>query len=670
MDGKLFLTSFMLQPCINVTVTSQKGKSLIWNKTIQPLTRTILCDFDSLTDSIDNYSLTTDDAFYKTLSTIPTNWNISFNGFIRRVSTVKEDLQNTLKPVHAREWIALVYDMAYVIGLPEYEKRCYEAVENKELVTDDELSVYLTKEEMAQLLQKARNYYLILGRCNDGYGLGGGNTLWLSSGWILGIGAGKSWYDTHAFWHEFSHCMGWGHHHGNMCNLERPAPWGTQCWPSIAAKLYVEELEKGNPPYIEGESFFNSKLFSKDDINPLPVEDDRVQNDTLYIAEGMSYIDSHKNQKDFTKVHIPLSVEEIKPSALYGTNLTEITIPSYIRKIGAQAFKDCENLTKVTIEEGVKEIGNEAFLNSAITEIELPESVTVIGSNISSKNVLWVAKKGSLAYDYAVKNNYKIKFTQEELDEIASSILAEGKNAMAAPTDKWVTNTFTASEPRCKWDFSDQLKGEGDYTISFSFTGGESMLCIRDALVVADGKAIAYYQEKKTAGDNPKQILYSFTLPAGTKKLELYALARRSGNASSNGIMNIESLTDKSAKILKESASATAATETGWKANDFTTKYERRSWDFSMALEGAGEYKVTFTYTKGAHMLCLSEVIFTADGKAIACFPEERTAGTNPRRIVYNITLPKGCKKLEMFALARTSGGRDSHGSIEIKKTN
>ena len=606
-DNKLVLTSFMLYPCENVTVTDKNGKTLISNKTIQPLTRTVLCDFDFLSDSVENFTLSTDDAFYKKITSIPTKWTISFNGFVRRTSTSEKDFCETAHTAHCREWIALIYDMAYVAGLPEYAKRCYEAVENKELVTDDSLSVYLTKEQMDKLLKKMMDYSLVLGRCKGGYGLGGGNVLYLDNGWLTGIATSHGWKSTHAFWHEFSHCMGWSHEAGNMCNLERPAPWGEQCWPSIASKLYVEELEKGNPPYIEGKTFLNSKLFSNNELTPEIMAADTVIDSVLYVTEGMPYMDSHKNQTDFTKVVIPESVEVIKGSVLYGTSiqevtipsnvkridnlafhscaklesviipnsvkkigdasfqnctsltsaeigsglreinyrlfkgsgLTEITIPSTVKVVGKEAFADCQNLKKVVIEDGVRKIDNNAFYNTGIDTIEIPESVTEIGKNITPKGVVWKVKYGSTAYYAAMENNYLIALEPEFNEENAAQIIADSENAEAASTEGWKKNDFTSSYERRTWDFSSKLEGAGTYTITFKYTGGECMLSLADALFTADGKAIEFIPERRTAGSNPSKIVYEISVPAGTESLMFYALARTGGGTDSKGTISI-----------------------------------------------------------------------------------------------------------------------------------
>ena len=601
-DNKLVLTSYMLYPCENVTVTSIDGKTLISNKTIYPLTRTVLCDFDFLEDSVEHYTLTTDDAFYQRLASNPVSWNISFNRLARRTTPIASDkLFETMRPVYAREWIPGIFNVAYIIGSEEYERRCYEAVENKTLVTDEALTVPLTKEQMEKLLKKTKSWSLTLGRDNIA-GVGGGNILTMSAPFIFQIAQGK----PSAFWHEFSHCMGWAHEQGNMCYEGRPEPYNVD-WPSIGSYLYQEEYKKGTVPYIFDSYTLNSKLFSKDELYPEDIENDTVVNGTLYITEGMPYVCSHKTETDFTKVVIPTSVEILNESAFRETalqdisipsnvviinknafqscqdlksidipnsvksigdaafqnctaltsveipnslreinyrlfkasGLTEINIPSTVKVIGKEAFADCQNLKKVVIADGVRKIGDKAFYNTGIDTIEIPESVTILGKNITSKGVVWKVKYGSAAYYAALENNYPISLLPEPMENIATQIIVDSENAEAASTEGWQTDDFTSSYERRTWDFSSELKGAGTYTITFKYTDGANMLCLADALFTADGNPVGFVAERQTAGFNPKQIVYEIIIPDGTENLMFYALAKTDGGTNSKGTISV-----------------------------------------------------------------------------------------------------------------------------------
>ncbi len=603
-DGKLVLTSFMLYPCENVTVTTKSGETLISNKTIQPLSRTELCGFEFLKDSVEHFMLTTDDAFYQRLVSIPIKWTLSFSGSVRRTSAADDNFVETMRQVYAREYLAGIYNVAYIMGTAEYERRCYEAVENKTLVTNEELTEYLTKEQMEKLLEKTKVWTLVLGRDNIG-GLGGGSTLTLARNFVLGLSLGL----PNAFWHEFSHCMGWAHEQGNMCYEGRPEPFEVD-WPSIGSILYQEEYKKGTPPYMDGKRLLNTELFSREELFTTPMEDDFVIGDTLYVMEGMPFVTSHKDQTDFSKVKIPSSVEVINVSAFSGTKiekvelssnvaiikkqafyscedlqsitltnsvkeigdaafqnctsltkveipssirelkyrafknsgLTEITISSTVKVIGKEVFQDCKDLKTVVIDSGVRKIDNNAFQNTGIERIEVPESVTTFGKSVTSKNVVWVVKYGSAAFYYAMDNNYPIELLPEPEEEIMARIIADGEKADPASTEGWETGDFLSTNVRRRWDFSDALKGGGDYKITFKYTSGACRLCLEDALFVADGEAISYIPEMRSAGSNPRQIVYEITVPAGTEKLELYAFAKTGGGTDSYGTIKVDYL--------------------------------------------------------------------------------------------------------------------------------
>ena len=90
------------------------------------------------------------------------------------------------------------------------------------------------------------------------------------------------------------------------------------------------------------------------------------------------------------KLYIPTSltygsktylVTGIKNDAFYGcSEITEVTIPTYVKSIGTRAFYECTSLKNLEIVNGVTSIGDEAFSKcSALTKVTIPESVTSLG---------------------------------------------------------------------------------------------------------------------------------------------------------------------------------------------------------------------------------------------------------------------------------------------------
>ena len=73
-------------------------------------------------------------------------------------------------------------------------------------------------------------------------------------------------------------------------------------------------------------------------------------------------------------------VTAIGGNAFCGLDLTEVTIPDSVTIIEDQAFMACEKLTKVTISNGLTEIGASAFEGCcSLEKITIPQSVTRIG---------------------------------------------------------------------------------------------------------------------------------------------------------------------------------------------------------------------------------------------------------------------------------------------------
>jgi len=99
---------------------------------------------------------------------------------------------------------------------------------------------------------------------------------------------------------------------------------------------------------------------------------------------------SHNNRDK--EVIIPakindLPVRTIGYSAFFGRGLTNITIPESVTIIGSWAFGG-NSLSAVTIPHSVEIIAESAFQESAITSVNIPDSVTVIGESAFNHNRL------------------------------------------------------------------------------------------------------------------------------------------------------------------------------------------------------------------------------------------------------------------------------------------
>ena len=102
-------------------------------------------------------------------------------------------------------------------------------------------------------------------------------------------------------------------------------------------------------------------------------------------------------------------VTSIADGAFAGcTELTGVTIPEGVKKLGQSAFSGCTGLTSVSLPESLTSIGSYAFFGCAeLPEITIPSSVTSIGENaffICDKLTIYCVR-GSCAEKYAKEND-------------------------------------------------------------------------------------------------------------------------------------------------------------------------------------------------------------------------------------------------------------------------
>ena len=120
-------------------------------------------------------------------------------------------------------------------------------------------------------------------------------------------------------------------------------------------------------------------------------------------------------------IRLPRSLRIIGNAAFSTATMTNVVIGGGVEIIGEQAFANCKKLTNIRlgdwdfvdnkfIEVNLKNIGNSAFQGcEALDEIDIPETVTVIGSYAFKDS--GIAKKASSGIVYA--GNWLVGFTEE-----------------------------------------------------------------------------------------------------------------------------------------------------------------------------------------------------------------------------------------------------------------
>ena len=169
--------------------------------------------------SSDNFTLEIecDAPYYKTLQAIKTHWYIRYSDY-----GLSGNWAYPLHVHHAREAVALTLNMAYMYSSPEFAKARHEF---------GPLHSNAQKTEINKdaLLKKILAFPgLRIGHCTWVYGLGGGETFGLH-GTIFYEHYPDDMSDTSTVYHEFAHCIGYGHD-GNMTYEMTGPGWITLCY--------------------------------------------------------------------------------------------------------------------------------------------------------------------------------------------------------------------------------------------------------------------------------------------------------------------------------------------------------------------------------------------------------------------------------------------------------
>ena len=104
---------------------------------------------------------------------------------------------------------------------------------------------------------------------------------------------------------------------------------------------------------------------------------------TLNVGEGIEQIGNYafSNCSSLATVNLPSTLTKIGFGAFQGCEmLSDIDLPLSIKTIGMNAFRNCKTLTKIDLPEGLETIEGSAFGGTSIKEINIPSTVTEVGS--------------------------------------------------------------------------------------------------------------------------------------------------------------------------------------------------------------------------------------------------------------------------------------------------
>lgn len=170
---------------------------------------------------------------------------------------------------------------------------------------------------------------------------------------------------------------------------------------------------------IYSESNFNSfyvKSFVADENSPYYCTDE----DGVLFNKDKTVLVRYPTAREGTEYAIPQGVKEIASNAFSNSDITAVTFPDSLEKIGNSAFEFC-NLYNIELPSGLKEIGSFAFSGTELKAVVIPESVEKFSYSVFecdyiafmnpdceiesvSYNSLIVGYNGSTAEKYANDN--------------------------------------------------------------------------------------------------------------------------------------------------------------------------------------------------------------------------------------------------------------------------
>lgn len=134
------------------------------------------------------------------------------------------------------------------------------------------------------------------------------------------------------------------------------------------------------------------------DIN-LPDSVEKIESQAFYNCSSLG------------EVNLGAQLEEIGNSSFYNTGLTELSLPDSLTTLGDNVFGSCGSLEKITLGKGLKGIEAGTFSScESLAEIEIPENITYISDRAFSGTALTrvdipntVTSVGNSAFAYCSK---------------------------------------------------------------------------------------------------------------------------------------------------------------------------------------------------------------------------------------------------------------------------
>ena len=230
-----------------------------------------------------------------------------------------------------------------------------------------------------------------------------------------------------------------------------------------------------------------------------------------------------------TRVNIPNPDCEIGSSCFSNSQVSSITLPQGMKKLGSHVFFYCVNLTSLTLPEGMEEIGKMCFSSCNLTSVNLPSTLVKLDTcalqdnpytSINLKNVKFVGRQ---AFSQCVNlTSVTSNGMLEEIDGAAftrvpmtTAYLPEGLKTIIMNAYFRCTNLNSFTVPTTVTTITGNPCVGATSLRAFNVAEGSEYFAAHDGCLYATGGFTAKPELGRAEGDAPTGLTALVGVPTG-----------------------------------------------------------------------------------------------------------------------------------------------------------
>ena len=237
-----------------------------------------------------------------------------------------------------------------------------------------------------------------------------------------------------------------------------------------------------------------------------------------------------------TRVSIPNPDCEIGNSCFSNSQVSSISLPQGMKKLGRHVFFYCVNLTSISLPEGMEEIGMMCFGSCNLTSVNLPSTMVKLDScslqdnpftSINLKNVKYVGRQAfsQCTNLTSITSNGML----EEIDGAAftrcpltTAYLPEGMKTIIMNAYFRCTNLNSFTVPTTVTTITGNPCVGATSLRAFNVAEGSEYFAVYDGCLYATGGATVKPDQTRAEGDEPTGLTALVAVPTGWQKSLLH----------------------------------------------------------------------------------------------------------------------------------------------------